>query len=424
MKKTLSQWLEWQATLNPKEIDLGLDRVRRVLDCLSVETPVKGIFTVGGTNGKGSTVAFIERLCAANGYSTAAYTSPHLVKYNERMRLDGTDVDDAWLIEQFEAVDAARGDTPLTYFEFGTLAALRGFSQEKVDTWILEVGLGGRLDAVNIIDPDVSVVTTIALDHQDWLGETIDSIAAEKAGILRRDRPAFFGDAPVPEGFSKTADDIGARLSCYDIDFGFARQGKQWTWWGTGTRLERLPLPQLSDPVQLQNNSVALAAVEAFNPDLLQRPAVERVLATHRLPGRFQIVENDRQWIIDVAHNPQAAELLRHRLFDLDDPRPMTVVIGLLEDKNAEGFVAPLIDLADRWLVCSVAAARGLDAAELAATIERVGGRDVTVVGPVEQFFDAALEASEPGERVLVTGSFHIAGPALSCLVYTERPGS
>ncbi len=416
MQRSLSDWLAWQATLNPHDIELGLERVARVAERLTLVRPVKGIFTVGGTNGKGSTVGFIEQMCKANGLSTAVYTSPHLVRYNERMRLDGSDVSDDWLIRQFEAVDTARGDIPLTYFEFGTLAALQGFSQGGVDIWILEVGLGGRLDAVNIIDPDVSVVTTIALEHQDWLGDTIDEIAVEKAGILRRDRPAFYGDEPAPGGIGRTAKEVGARLYCSGIDFGYEKDHEgTWTWQGVSSEITGLPLPPMADPAQMRNISLGLAAIEACDPELLNRSAVESALMAPRPPGRFQVIERDRQWIVDVAHNPQAARILRQRIAGLDN-RTMTVVIGLLADKQVNGVVAQFVDLANRWFVCSVDVARGRDATELAAAIGKAGGRDVTVAGTPEQALGAARTASRPGERVLVTGSFHIAGPALSWL--------
>jgi len=417
VQRSLSDWLSWQATLSPHDIELGLERVRRVVDHLSLDRPAAGVFVVGGSNGKGSTVGFIEQLCAANGLSTAAYTSPHLVRYNERMRLNGHEVADGWLIEQFEAVDAARGETPLTYFEFGTLAALLGFSQARVDTWILEVGLGGRLDAVNVIDPDISVVTTVALEHQEWLGDTIDAIAAEKAGILRRDRPAFYGDEPVPDGFRQAAKAIGAHVSYCGADFGYTQDNDDtWTWRGAATVLAGLPRTPLDDPAQMRNVSLGLAAVEACDPGLLNRSAVEQALAAPRPPGRFQVIDGDRQWIVDVAHNPQAAGILRQRLLDLDDYRPMTVVIGLLADKQVDGFVSQLADLADQWFVCSVDSARGRDAKELAAAICQAGGRSVTDAGTPEQAFAAALAASQPGERILVTGSFYVAGPALSWL--------
>jgi len=419
MQRSLSDWLDWQATLNPRDIDLGLERVRRVVDQLSLDRPGLGIITVGGTNGKGSTVSFIERLCAANGLATAVYTSPHLIRYNERMRLNGVEVSDEWLIEHFVAVDDARGDIPLTYFEFGTLAALHGFSQARVDIWILEVGLGGRLDAVNVIDPDISVVTTVALEHQDWLGDTIDAIAVEKAGILRRDRPAFYGDERVPDGFTQTAQAIGARLSCFGADFGYTQDQNNdlaWTWQGATRVLADLSLPPLSDPVQMRNISLALAAVEACDPGLLERSRVEQALSAPGPPGRFQVLERDQQWIIDVAHNPQAAKVLRQRVLGLAHQGPLSVVIGLLDDKQADAFVAQFIDIAERWFVCSFDAERGRDAEELAAVISRLGGCNVTVAGTPEQALGAAQAASEPGEQILVTGSFHIAGPALSWL--------
>jgi len=417
MKKSLSDWLAWQATLNPHAIKLGLERVLRVVDRLALDRPAKGIFTVGGTNGKGSTVGFIEQLCRANGLRTAAYTSPHLVRYNERMRLNGRDVDDDWLIEQFSAVDEARDGIPLTYFEFGTLAALRGFSRAGMDIWVLEIGLGGRLDAVNVIDPDFSLITTIALEHQAWLGDTIDAIGAEKAGILRPGRPAFYGDEPVPEGVLQTAREIGVPVSSCGIDFAYARDHDgTWTWRGAAQVLAGLPQPAMADSAQMRNVSLGLAAVEACDPGLLHRSAVEQALAAPRPPGRFQVIERDRQWIVDVAHNPQAAGILCQRLTALGDDRPLTVIIGLLADKQIDAFVSRLIGFADRWFVCCVDEARGRDAQELAAAIGALGGRNVVVTDTPDRAFAAARAATRPGERLLVTGSFYIAGPALSWL--------
>jgi len=416
MPKTLSDWLSWQATLHPAEIELGLDRVRTVADRLALDRPLRGVLTVGGTNGKGTTVAFIERLCRVSGLRTAAYTSPHLVRYNERMRLDGAEVEDAWLIEQFECVEAARGATPLTWFEYGTLAALHGFARAQADVWILEVGLGGRLDAVNVIDPDVSLVTTIALEHQQWLGDTIDAIAAEKAGILRPGRPAFFGDTPVPAGFESAARRIGARLSRAGADFGYVVTGDAWSWRGRTSGLDNLPLPARADAPLLRDYSLGLAAVEALEPTWLDRRAVGAATTAAPPPGRFQIVERDRRWIFDVAHNPQAAQVLRGRLLELDIPGSLTVVVGLQGDKQVAGFVAPLADLVARWLVCSVDGARGQADTDLAHAIGRFVGDRAKAAGSVEQALDAARAASEPGGTVLVTGSFQVVGPALSWL--------
>lgn len=416
MPKTLSEWLDWQATLHRAEIELGLDRVRAVADRLAPERPARGVFTVGGTNGKGTTVAFIERLCGANGLRTAAYTSPHLVRYNERMRLDGVAVDDAWLIEQFEYVESVRGAIPLTWFEFGTMAALNGFACAQVDVWILEVGLGGRLDAVNIVDPDVSLVTTVALEHQQWLGDTIDAIAAEKAGILRPGRPAFFGDEPVPAGFESAARRIGADLARAGVDFDYSVSGDTWSWQGKSGEFDALPLPPRADAALLQNYSLGLAAVEALEPAWLSRPAVCTATTAPPPAGRFQVVDRDRRWIFDVAHNPQAAAVLRDRLVQLDSPGPLTVVVGMLGDKQADGFVAPLAGLVARWFVCGVDDARGSADTELIDAIERVAGMRAAAAGGVEQALAAAQAATEPGSAILVTGSFQVVGPALSWL--------
>ena len=418
MQRSLSDWLQWQSSLNPREIELGLERVRLVFERLAPGRPGVAVITVGGSNGKGSTVRFIEALCAENGLSTAVYTSPHLVRYNERMRINSRDVDDAWLVRQFETVERARQEIPLTYFEFGTLAALAGFGESGVDLWILEVGLGGRLDAVNVVDPDVSLITTVSLEHQDWLGDTIDQIAAEKAGILRKDRPAFYGDELLPDGLLEAASRTGARLSCFGKDFGYSLADEQsWDWFGSGLTLNHLPRPTVQDPAQLRNFSLGLSAVAAIDQQWLKPAAVNRALQWPLPAGRFQLIEaQDRRWVVDVAHNPQAAEVLHDRLAALGADRPMRAVIGMLADKQVDEFVRRLLPLVDGWIVCPVDAERGLDAAALAARIERAGGRRIEQAASPQLAMALAHESTRPGDRILVTGSFHMAGPALSWL--------
>ena len=289
MQRSLSEWLVWQATLNPHDIELGLERVSRVVDRLSLERPSTGSVCRWRIEWKR-----VDRRILSNSYARRTGCVPQPTRHRTSSDttnvcvLTVSEVSDEWLVEQFETVDAARGETPLTYFEFGTLAALQGFSQARVDAWILEVGLGGRLDAVNVIDPDISVVTTVALEHQEWLGETIDAIAAEKAGILRRDRPAFYGDEPMPDGFRRAAKEIGAHVSSYGVDFGYTEdEGGTWTWHGASMFLAGLAQSPMSDPAQLRNVSLGLAAVEACDSGLLNRSAVERALAAPRSAGKI-----------------------------------------------------------------------------------------------------------------------------------------
>jgi dihydrofolate synthase/folylpolyglutamate synthase len=413
---SLDDWLRRQGALHPNAIELGLDRVRAVAERLRLARPPHGVFTVAGTNGKGSTVGLLAALLTTHGYRTAVYTSPHLVRYNERVRVAGVDATDAELIAAFEAVEAAREDVPLTYFEFGTLAALVHFVAAAADAWVLEVGLGGRLDAVNLIDPDVSLVTTVDLDHQDWLGDTIEAIAAEKAGIFRPGRPALYGDAPVPASLAAHAQAIAAPLRCLGQDFGFRRHASGWDWWGGVTRLDGLSLPAPGDDAQLRNATLALAAAQSVDATLLARAAVEAALQAPRPPGRFQVLPGDCEWVLDVAHNPQAARILATRLAALP-ARPTTIVAGLLRDKDLDGVIGALDPLASRWIACGAGEAeRERSSADLAAALRHLTGRPVLDGGTVAQAMALAREEASPHGRVLVCGSFHVVGPALDWL--------
>ena len=415
-RNTLADWLRWQESLSPHDIDLGLERTRIVAQRLSLDVPAGSVFTIGGTNGKGSTAGFLESLMLANGLGTGVYTSPHLVRYNERVRVNGDPVDDRNLVEAFEAIESARGDTPLTYFEYGTLAALVIFSRTRPDIWILEVGLGGRLDAVNVIDPNYSLITTIALDHQEWLGQTIDAIAAEKAGIMRSGAAAFFGDRPVPTVIEARAAELGTSLHCFGKAFYYEADQNAWAWHGQSEALVDLPYPEVADGAQLRNVSHALAAVEAYDPLLLNRPAVEKALQATRPPGRFQIVQRAHEWVLDVAHNLQAAGVLRERLDVLPESTEVTAVIGMLADKETESFAMKLADRVDRWVVCSVEDSRAVSGAKLAVSIEAVAGQAVDICATPDEAFEYATRVTSEGGRILVCGSFRIVGPALRWL--------
>lgn len=414
-QRSLADWLSWQESLNPHAIDLGLDRVHEVAARLSFEPPTDAVFTVAGTNGKGSTASFLEYLMAANGRSTGVYMSPHLVRYNERVRVDGIPVSDRRLVAAFETVEAVRGDVPLTYFEYGTLAAMVIFGETECRAWILEVGLGGRLDAVNVIDPDYSLITTVALDHQEWLGRTMDAIAAEKAGILRPAKPAFYGDEPCPEAILSRARDLGAGLHCYGRDYDYETGEDTWTWRGESVELVGLPQPDVADGAQLRNLSLALAAIEIFDPALLQQPAVDRALLAERPAGRFQVVEREHQWILDVAHNPQAARVLCDRLRH-PEPRATTAVFGLLATKQADAVLQEIASVVDRWIVCSMPGCRAVSAQDLAATLAGIGSSVIDISETPEQGFDLAASVTGRGDRILVCGSFHMVGPALRWL--------
>ncbi len=418
MPTTLQDWLAHIECQHPNAIEMGLDRVRAVAAALALAPPARRVVTVAGTNGKGSTVAFIEAIAREAGLRTGAYTSPHLLSYAERVRIDGTEAGEAELVEAFAAVEAARGDTPLTYFEFGTLAALWLFARAGLDLAILEVGLGGRLDATNIVDPDVAVVTTVDLDHQDWLGGDREAIGREKAGIARAWKPLVLGDDDPPASVLRHAYAIGASALRIGCDFFFEPVDEaSWRWREVGCVLD-LPRPALSAPVQLRNAAVAIAALRALDIDLPEA-AIARGGAGARLPGRLQQFEVDGVRVaVDVGHNPQAARALAAWLRATPAAGRTHAVYAALGDKD----VAMVVDAFDGavdawWLAGSLGAGpRGMGAGDLAA---RLAATRVPVAG---SFADppaalaAALHASGRGDRILVFGSFHAADEALRAL--------
>lgn len=431
--RTLPDWLAFIEAQHPKTIAMGLERVRAVADAMALPKPARRVITVGGTNGKGSTVAFIEAIVRAAGWKVGAYTSPHLLRYNERVRIDGADADDASLVEAFEAVEVARsampgGGVPLTYFEYGTLAALWLFARSGLDLAVLEVGLGGRLDAVNLVDPDVAVITTVDLDHQDWLGDTIEAIGAEKAGIARAWTPLVLGDDDPPSSVLGRAYAIGASALRIGCDFFFEPveaegdalekgSAAKWRWREIGCALD-LPMPALAAPVQLRNAAVAIAALRAL-PDDLPEAAFATGVRDARVAGRLQRFErNGVEVLVDVGHNPQAARALAEALAATPAAGLTFAVFAALADKDAAGVVAALAPHIDRWWLAGLpdAGPRARDAdalaQALAGTPAAAGARAATVV----EALDAACRAAPPGARVLVFGSFHTAAAALERL--------
>jgi dihydrofolate synthase/folylpolyglutamate synthase len=412
----LGDWLRRLESLDPSRIEFGLDRVRAVLGRLDVAPPAGRVFTVAGTNGKGSTVGILDACLRACGYRVGLYTSPHLRRYTERVRVDGAEIGPGPLVAAFADVEAAAG-TPLTYFEFGTLAAFRAFTAARCDAWVLEVGMGGRLDAVNALDPDFSLITTIGLDHQEFLGSTIEAIAAEKAGIMRTGRPSFYGDRPVPDAIRRRAQAVGSPLACYGDDFGCETGPDRWRWWGGSGRRDDLPLLPGWTGAQYRNASLALAALQAFDPAAVPAAAeLPRLLVDGIPAGRFQRCMHGRhEWILDVAHNPQAAAALRDQLGALP-PADTTIVTALLADKAVAGFAVELAPLAARWIVCRLDGSRASPTARLVAGLAEAGVRDaLTAAGPAAAFA-AAAAATPPGGRIVVCGSFRLVGPALDWL--------
>ena len=416
MPHSLSDWLEFIECQHPNNIAMGLDRVRAVAARMGLGKPARKTLIVGGTNGKGSTVAFAEAIARAQGLRVGAYTSPHLLRYNERVRIDGRDAGDDALVEGFEAVEAARGDTPLTYFEYGTLCALWLFARAGLDLAVLEVGLGGRLDAVNMVDADAAIVTTVGLDHQDWLGGDIEAIGFEKAGIARPFKPLVLGDDDPPASVLRHAYAIGAPAWRIANDF-FAEpvDGGQWRWREVGYEIV-LPLPMQAQgaPVQLRNAACAIAALRALDLPL-EDEALARGVADAAVAGRLQRFKRGGvEVVVDVGHNPQAAAALADWL--RAQPRRRTLAVyAALADKDAAGVATALADTVDGWLLAGSldAGPRGSDAAALAQRLAGTVAAGGTRHADVADALAAALAQAAPDGRVLAFGSFHAASEAL-----------
>ncbi len=413
-RATLNDWLAWLETLSPATIELGLDRVLTVLERLALPRPAR-VVTVAGTNGKGSSVAMLEALYREAGARVGSYTSPHVLEYAERIRVDCHPTSEAAIIAAFERVETVRDGLPLTYFEYGTLAALCEFASRCVDTVILEVGLGGRLDAVNAIDPDGALITNVSLDHCDWLGNDVETIAAEKAGVMRPAIPVVFGAIDMPRAIDAAATWVGAELIRAGREFSHrASRDGRWDWSGRRHTLRGLSRPALGGDHQLDNAAAVLALLEALGPvALLEKQSVNRALSALQLPGRLQRVESrGRRWLLDGAHNPAGAAALAAEL----SPRPAIAVIGILEDKDARAIVEALGPRVDRWVACAPQSRRALPAGELAAVIRAATGRSCPVVSSVEQALSIAFGSTREGDLILVAGSFYTVGQALRWL--------
>lgn len=420
LPRTLADWLAHQERLHPRTIELGLERVRVVLARLGADLPF-GSIIVGGTNGKGSCVAFLEAMLRASGRRVGAYTSPHLVRYNERIRVDGEEVSDDELCAAFARVEAARNDVSLTYFEFGTLAAFEVFRARGIEVAVLEVGMGGRLDAVNVISPLASVVTMVGIDHVEYLGPDREAIGYEKAGIFRPGRPAVCGDTDPPRSMLQYAQEIGARLLVAGRDFSWRKEGGGWSWQGPAGNYDKLPPPALPGEFQYANAAAAIAALDALRSDLpVSVDSVRMGLATARLAARVQIVPGDIEQILDVAHNPDGARVLSE-FCRQHPPRGRThAVLGMLYDKDAGAFARVLAPVVDEWYAGSLEGERGQDALLLAQRIRQaVPNAVVTPCGNVLDAYRRAWSAASCGDRLLVCGSFHTVGAVLAAGLYS-----
>jgi dihydrofolate synthase / folylpolyglutamate synthase len=421
--RTLAEWLALQELVHSSAIDLGLGRVGAVARTLGVERPAYRVITVGGTNGKGSTVATLEGLALALGLRVGSLTSPHLLRYNERIHLDGREATDAELVDVFERIEAARGTTTLTFFEYNTLAALLLFADRRVDLAVLEVGLGGRLDAVNLVDADVAVVCSVGFDHRDWLGDTLDAIGAEKAGIFRADRPAVLGTPQMPASVYATIERLGAKAVVAERQFNWQIGADSWTYRGLSGEIAGLPAPRLAGDIQYRNAATALAAIEslasvagsALHIPALSREVIAAALASVKVAGRFQIIPGSIEWILDVSHNEPAAQILKSNLAARPIAGRTLAVCGILQDKDAAEIGRVLASCVDIWIACGLPGPRGGTAAELAARFGP-GIRVAEQAASVADGCSAARKLAHPGDRVLVFGSFSTVTAALEWL--------
>jgi dihydrofolate synthase/folylpolyglutamate synthase len=405
----LSDWLTWLETLSPNEIDLGLERVQEVLDRLHLPLP-QHVLLIAGTNGKGSSVAMAAALLRAAGKRIGAYTSPHILDYNERINVDGTLADDGQIVAAFETIEAVREGVPLTYFEYGTLAALVIFAATELDVWILEVGMGGRLDATNVIDPTAALITNVALDHCAWLGKDVETIAVEKAGVMRAGIPVVYGGTTVPQAIVRHAEVVGANLLLAGRDFG----------------QEGIPRPGLVGDFQLANAAAVIALLKAAGlAEATEADLLASTLPQVRLAGRGQYIEHDGvNWLLDVAHNPAAATVLAATLAADAHAGRTIALVAMLDDKDVEGSVGPLDAYVDLWIATTADSPRGLQPGELARRIANTCGRPCLIADSVDEAMQMGRREASINDRILVTGSFYLVGPVMEKLGLYSRPES
>ena len=424
-KTSLADWLLRLARLSPKEIELGLARVEDVLGRLELPRPPR-LLTVGGTNGKGSCVALLAEFFIGSGRRVGTYSSPHLIHYCERVCVDGRPISDADMVAAFSDVERVRRGVPLTYFEFGTLAALCAFAAKGVDVVVLEVGLGGRLDAVNAVDPDAVLITNVGMDHMEWLGHDIEAIAAEKAALMRPKKPVVFGGRRLPQAVERIAAELDADLVLAHRDYRFERrESGHWDWRGRRSTLNDLPPPALAGDHQVENAAAVLALIESLDEDpLLDQQVAAQALRGTQLPGRQQTVAvSGVSWLLDGAHNEDGAAALAHTLRQRGEDQAVALVLGVLSDKDADAIIGVLAPEVTFWIACTPDSVRARAALDLGQQIAERTGAPCRVVTTVAESLLALAEVTRPDDLRVVAGSFFTVGPALRALEGQAHPG-
>jgi dihydrofolate synthase/folylpolyglutamate synthase len=412
---SLQGWLKWQESFHPLYIDLGLERAAQVFHVLHPDYVKPPTITVAGTNGKGSSVAYLEAIYIAQGYRVGAYTSPHILKYNERIKIDGEPVSDDRICEAFARIESVRGSTSLSYFEFSTLAALDIFRRAGVDVQLLEVGLGGRLDAVNIVDPDVALITSISIDHIEWLGGTREAIGWEKAGIFRAAIPAITGDPEPPESLMQSAVDQHTALYCIGKDFGYKKQLTGWDWFAADRQMLQLPEPGLKGEHQYRNASAVILAVTKMDTILpVTEASIKQGLANVHLAGRFQLIDGDIPVLLDVGHNPQAVRTLADYLAAVFPGRRIHAVFSMMKDKDIAGVLEIMNPVVYDWFFAPLANPRAAGESVMREIFSQSSVSRVSFgYAGFTEAFSAAKNQSRVGDLLLVFGSFFLVSECL-----------
>lgn len=413
MMRTLPEWLDWQEKLHLSSIDLGLDRIRVVAERLGLLKLHFPVITVAGTNGKGSTVAFLHAILSVQGYKTGAYTTPHILDYNERIAISGESLADDVICRAFEKIDEARGDVSLTYFEFGTLAAVLCFVEQQVDVVILEVGLGGRLDAVNLWDADLALITTIAIDHIDWLGNDRETIGREKAGIMRAGKPAVCGEPSPPASISIVAEELGTNLLQYTHDYSYQIEADSWQWEGLGLLYKNLPLPTLQGDYQVQNAAMVIAGLSRLTLNI-NEVSIHKGLQFAHVAGRLQVLQNSPEILLDVAHNAQAAKQLAKYLQKNKIKGKTRAIFSILCDKDVESVVLSMLPVIDEWHLVSLNDPREIPVEQLKSQLKQLNVEAVMTYRDFLSILNYVKSQSSPNDRVVIFGSFLVVSGVIS----------
>ena len=421
--KTVSEWLDWQQTIHPLNIDFKLERILSVYKKLNISSIANKIITVAGTNGKGSTVSFLESILSKKNYRVGTFTSPHILRYNERIKINGQEIDDESLLDTFEIINDRRGDTTLTYFEFATLSAFYLFSNSNLDVAVLEVGLGGRLDATNIIDSDVSIITSIGIDHTEFLGNTIDSIALEKAGVMRPFKKSIYAQNKSPAALLKYAKNKSVNLLIHNNDYQVNRGKTNWSISSKNFNLNEIPNLKMIGDYQYNYAAASLLALNEILPDCLKdHDNVKVALSETVIPGRFQFLSKSPDIILDVAHNEDAAKSLAENI-KMRNYNSIQVVLGVLADKDVYSIVEPFSNLVDHWHIGTINSERGMNADEISYRINSIYKNKLSIgtYASVTTAFNLAKSNQKKDSLLLVYGSFYTVSEVLKSHMFEQN---